>query len=63
MPIYEFLEAEGFKYTIRLPANAVLQASIGWLLKRPVGRPPHRYADITPASATGRVRGTRSAGW
>ena len=39
--IYEFLEAEGFKYTIRLPANAVLQASIGWLLKRPVGRPPH----------------------
>src|SRR4029453_3342965 len=39
--IYEFLEAEGFKYTIRLPANAVLQASIGWLLKRPGGRPPH----------------------
>src|SRR5215213_5186960 len=39
--IYEFLETEGFKYTIRLPANAVLQASIGWLLKRPVGRPPH----------------------
>src|SRR5918997_7137752 len=39
--IYEFLEAEGFKYTIRLPANAVLQASIGCLLKRPVGRPPH----------------------
>src|SRR3954463_16051966 len=39
--IYEFLEAEGYKYTIRLPANAVLQASIGWLLKRPVGRPPH----------------------
>ena len=39
--IYAFLEAEGFKYTIRLPANAVLQASIGWLLKRPVGRPPH----------------------
>src|SRR3954468_6979584 len=39
--IYEFLEAEGFKYTIRLPANAVLQKSIGWLLKRPVGRPPH----------------------
>src|ERR671927_1782307 len=39
--IYEFLEAEGFKYTIRLPANSVLQASIAWLLKRPVGRPPH----------------------
>ena len=39
--IYEFLEAEGYKYTIRLPANAVLQERIGWLLKRPVGRPPH----------------------
>ena len=39
--IYEFLEAEGYKYTIRLPANAVLQESIAWLLKRPAGRPPH----------------------
>ncbi len=39
--IYEFLEAEGYKYTIRLPANAVLQERIGWLLKRPVSRPPH----------------------
>jgi Transposase DDE domain group 1 len=29
------------KYTIRLPANSVLQERIGWLLKRPVGRPPH----------------------
>jgi hypothetical protein len=33
--------AEGYKYTIRLPANSVLQESIGWLLKRPVGRPSH----------------------
>ena len=39
--IYEFLEAEGYKYTIRLPANAILQERIGWLLERPVGRPPH----------------------
>src|ERR671917_1611196 len=39
--LYEFLEAEGYKYAIRLPANAVLQASIAWLLRRPVGRPPH----------------------
>jgi PAS domain S-box-containing protein len=39
--LYEFLEAEGYKYTIRLPANAMLQESIGWLLKQPVGRPPH----------------------
>jgi hypothetical protein len=39
--VYELLEAEGYKYTIRLPANSVLQRSIGWLLPRPVGRPPH----------------------
>ena len=39
--IYGVLEAEGYKYTIRLPANAVLQQSIAWLLKRPGGRPPH----------------------
>ena len=39
--IYEFLEAEGYSYAIRLPTNAVLQESIGCLLKRPVGRPPH----------------------
>src|SRR5437773_6398915 len=39
--IYEFLEAEGMGYAIRLPANTVLQNRIGYLLKRPVGRPPH----------------------
>src|SRR6516164_1841174 len=39
--VYELLEAEGYKYTIRLPANSVLQELIGWLLKRPVGWPPH----------------------
>jgi hypothetical protein len=38
--IYAFLEAEGYKYTIRLPANSVLQENIAWLLNRPVGRPP-----------------------
>jgi len=38
---YESLEAEGIGYTIRLPANSVLQSRIGHLLKRPVGRPPH----------------------
>src|SRR4030081_2894242 len=37
--VYEFLEAEGIKYAIRLPANRVLQDRISYLLKRPVGRP------------------------
>jgi hypothetical protein len=40
--IYEFLEAEGYGYAIRLPANPVLQGKIGYLLKRPVGRPPQK---------------------
>ena len=39
--MYEFLEAEHIGYTIRLPANTVLQNRIGYLLKRPIGRPPH----------------------
>jgi Transposase DDE domain group 1 len=39
--VYECLEAEGYGYAIRLPANAVLQRRIAHLLKRPVGRPPH----------------------
>ena len=38
--VYEYLEAEGIKYAIRLPANRVLQERIGYLLKRPVGSPP-----------------------
>lgn len=37
---YDYLEAEGYKYTIRLKANAVLQGHIAHLLKRPIGRPP-----------------------
>jgi Transposase DDE domain group 1 len=49
--MYEFLEAEGIGYTIRLPANRILQDRIGHLLKRPVGRPPHEvrryYASFT----------------
>src|SRR5271170_7633432 len=43
--IYEYLEAERAGYTIRLPANSVSQNRIGYLLKRPVGRPPH---DVRP---------------
>ncbi len=39
--IYDYLEAEGFLYAIRLPKNQVLQESIGHLLTRPVGRPPN----------------------
>ena len=54
--LYEFLEAEGYKYAIRLKANAVLQRRIGHLLRRPVGRPPHHvqrfYANFTYQAAS-----------
>jgi hypothetical protein len=39
--VYEFLEAEGYKYAIRLPGNRVLESHIVHLLRRPIGRPPH----------------------
>ena len=39
--LYEYLEAEGFLHAIRIPTNQVLQESIGYLLTRPVGRPPN----------------------
>jgi hypothetical protein len=38
--VYLFLEAEGYLYAIRLPANDVLQREIGHLMTRPAGRPP-----------------------
>ena len=37
--VYEYLEAEGYLYAIRLPGNQVLQRRISPLLRRPVGRP------------------------
>jgi hypothetical protein len=39
--VYELLEVERYTYTIRLPVNSLLQERIAWILKRPVGRPPH----------------------
>ena len=40
--LYEYLEAEGYLYAIRLPSNAVLHREIEHLLTRPVGRPPNK---------------------
>ena len=47
--IYEFLEAEGYAYAIRLPTNVILQEQIAHLLTRPVGRPPN-YVRVFHAS-------------
>jgi len=40
--LYEYLEAEGYLYAIRLPANSVLHREIEPLLTRPVGRPSNK---------------------
>ncbi len=40
--VYRYLEAEGYSYAIRLPANAILYRDIEYLLTRSVGRPPKR---------------------
>ena len=49
--VYEYLEAERIKYAIRLPANRDPQERIGYLLTRPIGRPPNEvrrsYANFT----------------
>jgi hypothetical protein len=62
--IYEFLEGERMNYAIRLPANRVLQDKIGYLLKHPVGRPPHevrRY--FASFSYPGTELEQKAAGW
>jgi hypothetical protein len=60
--IYEFLEAECMGYAIRLPANRVLQDKIGYLLKRPVGPPPHGCVDSNATSSSAERRATRRFG-
>ena len=40
--LYRLLEKEGYRYVIRLKANAVLEREIEHLLTRPVGRPSHK---------------------
>ncbi len=39
--LYEYLEAEGFLYAIRIPKNQILQEGAAHLLTRPVARPPN----------------------
>jgi hypothetical protein len=61
--IYEFLEVEGRGSAIRFPANRVLQEKIGYLLKRPVGRPLHEVRRYYATSATRRRAGRSPADW
>src|ERR1700686_2826372 len=57
--VYEYLEAEGIKYAIRLPANSILQGRIGYLLTRSVGRPPNV---VRCYSAPGDCQGRMASG-
>jgi hypothetical protein len=59
--MYEFLEAEGAGYAIRLPANKVLLNRIAYLLTRPAGRPPHEVRRYFATSAMRRRAGRISA--
>jgi hypothetical protein len=61
--IYELLEDEGIRHTIRLPANQVLQRRIGDLLTRPVGRPPKKPIVSYAASTTRPTAGPEPVGW
>jgi hypothetical protein len=40
--LLRLLEQEGFRYAIRIKANAVLERKIAHLLRRPAGRPSHK---------------------
>ena len=40
--LYRLMEEEGYRYVIRLKANAVLEREIQHLLALPVGRPSHK---------------------
>jgi hypothetical protein len=57
----QFLEAGHIGYAIRLPANSVLQRRSGYLLKRPVGRPPHEVRRHHASFTCRRRAGTRRA--
>jgi Transposase DDE domain group 1 len=57
--IYEFLEAEGMGYAIRLPANRVLQDKIG----ARSGDRRRRCVATIPASATGPAHGASPDEW
>jgi hypothetical protein len=45
--VYEYFEANGIKYAIRIPTNQILQDRIGYLLTRPVGVPRALRAPVS----------------
>ncbi len=61
--IYEYLEAEGYGYAIRLPANDVLLREIAPLLTRPVGRPSNAPVSGMRTFSIRRRVGIAPVGW
>jgi len=60
--IYVRLEAAGYFYAIRLPANAVLGSRIAHRMTRPVGRPsPTKVKRFTKTSTIRQLHGTSPA--
>lgn len=57
------LEDEGFRYTIRIPANDVLLAGISHLLTRPVGRPSYKPKVFYESTRIRRRIGTVLVAW
>jgi len=61
--VYEFLEAEGIKYAIRLPANRVLQERIAAIYSNArLAALPMTCADPMQASLIGQEAGRSRAG-
>ena len=61
--VYEYLEAEGIKYAIRLPANRVLQERIGHLLSAPWASAERGAAFHAKLHLSGRKLVQSRAGW
>ena len=57
--VYGYLEGEGIRYAIRLPANRVLRERIGYLLKRSVNRQPAGDLRTVVREGKGAIRWTR----
>src|SRR5262249_17807524 len=61
--LLRLLEGEGFRYAIRLKANAVLERKVAHLLKRLVGRPSGKPKGVYASFQYQAKRGRVPAGW
>jgi hypothetical protein len=57
------LEEEGFRYAVRIKADAVLERKVARWLKRSVGRPLRQPKVFYASFRTRRSRGSVPGGW